>query len=461
MITNSIRWQIQLWHGVLLTIVVVFLLILVSYHEKEMLERVVDQELMGLTPTVLLFHFPHPDQRTGGRHRAPDFSANDLRRNPPEIHLSNRSPSEFYHIVWDDRGEVLAVSPSFPEYITRPGRGTVGWEYHYSDNGNRELIHRHPSGYIGMVGTSASNIRRQWLAFCYWIWGVGLVTLLVAWGVGWMLVNRSLTPLRRISATAKDIAEGDLSKRIETTRAHEELQELAGTLNQTFERLGLALTQQIRFTADASHELRTPLAVVLNECQWALDRERSLTEYREGFETCHSTAMHMSGLVEALMQLARIDAGQEKLKCVTVDLQAVLEECIEMLRAIIRSKHIAIESQLEAIFVKIDISKIQQVVINIVSNAASHSPENSVIKLSSKIDGNWAVIEILDEGSGIPENDLSQIFERFYQSGESRTEAGAGLGLAISKSIIELHGGSINAANEKGKGARFVIRLPL
>lgn len=425
-----------------------------------MLEKIADQELMGLTPTVLLFHFPHPGGRSEAGPRPRGSSANASRRNPPQVPFSNQPQGFFYHAVWDGSGGVVAQSSSFPEEVTRPGSGEVGWEYRYGHNMNRELIHRHPSGYIGIVGTSASRIHEQWLTYCYWTWGIGFVVVLTAWLVGWKLVDRSLNPLRRISETARDIAEGDLDKRIDTTKAHEELQDLAGTLNRTFERLGMSLTQQIRFTADASHELRTPLTIVLSECQWALDRERSMQEYREGFETCQDTAQHMRGLVEALMQLARIDAGQEKLICKVADLKPVMEGCVGMLESITRSKQIVIETDFDSVRAEIDASKIQQVVINIVSNAVDHSSRNSTIFLSLTREDSWAVITITDQGEGIPGGDLSQIFERFYQSSESRSESGAGLGLAISKSIIDLHGGQIEAVSNEGSGTSFIIKLP-
>jgi two-component system, OmpR family, sensor kinase len=154
----------------------------------------------------------------------------------------------------------------------------------------------------------------------------GAVLALGLWG-GWLLATRAIRPVEVISATASRISEGNLSERISVADTDNELGHLAGVLNSTFARLEAAFAQQKQFTADASHELRTPLTVLISEAQTALARDRSAAEYRETVEACLDTAQQMRRLAESLLQLARFDAGQERMERNTIDLAEMTRVC--------------------------------------------------------------------------------------------------------------------------------------
>ena len=149
---------------------------------------------------------------------------------------------------------------------------------------------------------------------------------------GWWVATRAIRPIEAISATAVKIAGGDLSQRINAADTDSELGRLAGVLNSTFARLEAAFAQQARFTSDASHELRTPVSVILSQTQTALSRERPAAEYREALEACQRAAQRMRNLTESLLELARLDAGQEPMKQERFDLLRVARECVEMVR---------------------------------------------------------------------------------------------------------------------------------
>src|SRR5204863_3265733 len=131
---------------------------------------------------------------------------------------------------------------------------------------------------------------------------------------GWWIATRAIQPIADISATATKIAAGDLSQRISAADAENELGRLASVLNSTFARLEAAFAQQARFTADASHELRTPVSVILTQTQTALSRPRTEAEYREALEACQRAAQRMRKLTNSLLELARLDAGQDTVK---------------------------------------------------------------------------------------------------------------------------------------------------
>ena len=172
--------------------------------------------------------------------------------------------------------------------------------------------------------------------------GVGGIILLLGLAGGWWLVSRAIRPIEDISATAVKISAGDLSQRINVAEAESELGQLAAVLNSTFARLETAFAQQKQFAADAAHELRTPVSVILTQTQTALNRERTAAEYRETIEACQRAAQRMRQLMESLLELARLDAGQESLKRVRFDFSKMIAGAIELVRPLAEERGVKI-----------------------------------------------------------------------------------------------------------------------
>src|SRR5256714_3200385 len=179
--------------------------------------------------------------------------------------------------------------------------------------------------------------------FRWWLLAAGGIVLTLGMGGGWGLTSRAIRPVEEISAAASRISAGNLSERIIGADPENELGRLAGVLNSTFARLEAAFAQQKQFTADASHELRTPLAVLISEAQTTLARERSSGEYRETVEACLDAAQQMRRLTESLLELARLDAGQEASPRAPLDISQTARDCVERLRPLARERGIAIE----------------------------------------------------------------------------------------------------------------------
>jgi two-component system OmpR family sensor kinase len=163
------------------------------------------------------------------------------------------------------------------------------------------------------------------------------VLKLIAWGgmmlfigllTGWFISSRAIQPISEISSTAVKISAGDLSQRINIAETESELGKLAAVLNSTFARLDAAFAQQKQFASDAAHELRTPVSVILTQTQTALNRERDAADYRQTLEACQRAAQRMRKLIGALLELARLDAGQEQIKRLRFDLSKTIADCI-------------------------------------------------------------------------------------------------------------------------------------
>lgn len=289
----------------------------------------------------------------------------------------------------------------------------------------------------------------------------GLILLIGLVGGGW-LVSRAIKPIEDISATAVKISAGDLSQRINVAETESELGRLAAVLNSTFARLDSAFAQQKQFASDAAHELRTPVSVILTQTQTALNRERAAAEYRETIEACQRAAQRMRKLIRELLELARLDAGQEQMKRLRFDFAKTISDCIELTRPLAEEKGVKIHSELPPLEITGDSERLAQVVTNLLTNALQYNKSDGEVRLSLKSEGGLTVLTVTDTGQGIAAENLPRIFGRFFRADESRTGSGnAGLGLAIAKAIVEAHGGTIEVASEAGTGTTFSVRLPV
>ncbi len=420
---------------------------------------------------------PEPGREAGGPQRSgPDsrgrrgwmedgFEFREVRLSPNTASLFDQTDTNsFYFAVWSRTGNVLLRSTNAPAGVPRPEgsaadtrthtrtRDTLREAFHFTERGDCVLAGR-------WIGPDLAATR--W--FALWLAAAGLAVLALGLAGGWWVATHAMHPIKDISTTAVRIAGGDLSQRINAADTESELGRLAGVLNSTFARLEAAFAQQARFTSDASHELRTPVSVILSQTQTALTRERSAAEYREALEACQRAAQRMRNLTENLLELARLDAGQEQLKHVPFDLSRVVRECAEFVRPLAADRGIEIRCDLSAVECVGDAERIGQVVTNLLTNAIQFNQDRGKVQVSLRAQDSIAALTIADTGQGIPAEDLAHVFERFYRVDKSRTRAkgSTGLGLTICKAIVDAHGGSLEASSQLGRGTTFTVRLPI
>jgi two-component system CheB/CheR fusion protein len=237
-------------------------------------------------------------------------------------------------------------------------------------------------------------------------------------------------------------------------------------LMQAQHELEQAALRREQFLAMLSHELRNPLAAVLNAI--SLMHE---TRFEEGVvERCHSVverqAKHMARLLDDLLDVSRITRGKFELRIEPLDLRRAVEAAIESTAPAFRGRDIALSVELppHQVPVRGDANRLQQVVVNLLSNAATYSPRRSKVELVLSVDGDHATIVVRDRGIGIEPGMLGKIFELFVQANQhlDRAHGGLGVGLSLARSVIELHQGTIEAKSDgPGRGSAFVVRLPL
>ena len=288
-----------------------------------------------------------------------------------------------------------------------------------------------------------------------------ILAALIVFPLGvWLLAQRALAPLKRTTRAASRISSQDLSQRVPVSRSRDEVGELSRTLNRMLDRLQDTFETQRRFTADASHELRTPVTAISGHASYLLRRTNPSPEQVEPLTIIHGEAQRMSKLVNDLLELARADAGLT-VKREPMNLVEIVEGVERELAPLAGNAALSASSPQPLLEVSGDASRLKQVVQNLVQNALNAG--SSMVDVSLQRDGEWARLEVLDNGPGIPEAALPNLFERFYRVDGARSTRGngSGLGLAIVKWIVEQHDGTVSVESKVGEGTVFTVLLPV
>ncbi|MEN8615226.1 HAMP domain-containing sensor histidine kinase [Dehalogenimonas sp. THU2] len=313
------------------------------------------------------------------------------------------------------------------------------------------------------VGRSTQEVS-QVLSTLTTIQTIGGFAALVLAGVGGLfLANRALKPIDDITYAAQEISETDLSRRLDI-HVDDELGGLARTLNQMIARLERAFIRQRQFTGDASHELRTPLSIIQAESSLALNKPRTVDDYRKSLELVKRESVHMSILIDRLLFLARSDAGQQKFDCELIDLTGLVVGIVSEIEPVCAEKGLTCSMKhAENTSVLGEVLSLRQLFFNLLDNAIRYTPAGGRVSVSVKQEDRFGIVTINDTGVGIPPEHLAHIFERFYRVDQSRSKSdgGSGLGLSISEEITGFFGGKIEVKSQIGIGSTFTVYLPL
>jgi heavy metal sensor kinase len=289
--------------------------------------------------------------------------------------------------------------------------------------------------------------------------------LVAAAGGGYWLSRRALSPVDALVRTAREVSGTNLHSRLQKLETGDELQRLSDTLNEMLDRIESAFLRITEFTADASHELRTPVSLIRTEAELALRRSRGEAEYKESLRHILLEAERTTALIEQLLSLARADSGRERLRLQPVDLRQTLRSVVEGWQQVATIRNLQFSASLDSpdFFVLGDETLLRRLADILLDNAFKYTSAPGSVNLSLEAKGKSAVITVKDSGVGIPEEEQSKIFERFYRvdKARSRAQGGAGLGLAIAHWIVTQHGGSIGVESRSGDGATFRVELPM
>jgi two-component system OmpR family sensor kinase/two-component system sensor histidine kinase BaeS len=314
------------------------------------------------------------------------------------------------------------------------------------------------------------------LAALAWFLGCGLSLALplLAIIVGVSVFRGIATPIADVMSAADSVAEGDFSVRVpEPKHGPREFRRLSSSFNRMTEELERLDDQRRNLTADVAHELRTPLHIIQGNLEGILDGVYQPSE--EQLQVLLDEIQLLSRLVEDLQTLSLAEAGQLTLKMEPVDIAELLMDVSTSFSGQMEAAGIDLqvdvphegerkgESGTEGLTIEADVERLDQIITNLVANALRHTPKGGQIRLRAEPAGNGVRILVQDTGEGIPTEDLPHIFERFWKGDRTRTRtdgSGSGLGLAISRKLVESHGGTIRVESDLGVGSNFVVELP-
>lgn len=312
--------------------------------------------------------------------------------------------------------------------------------------------------------TEVTQSYQAYQSFIGTLFWAGGAAILVTTGLGWILIQRSLKPLDDICRVSASISTEELQNaRLMLKDVPTEVQHLADAFNSMLDRLSSAWSHEQQLLSNISHELRTPLSIVQGYLESTLRRGGNLTEIQiENLELSLQETQRVVRLLKDLMDLTRAEIGAFYLRIEPLVLNDFLRD-IGQIPPHLGSNPLQIDLPSELVTVKADRDRLQQVLLNLLNNAAAYSPSSKPITIGLKVVNDTALIQVQDQGIGIPIEHQPHIFERFYRVStcRSREDGGIGLGLSISKALVENMKGRIQVESEPNMGSTFTISLPM
>lgn len=295
------------------------------------------------------------------------------------------------------------------------------------------------------------------------------VSPVLGWGIGRMVARRITSSLEKLAGTAASFAAGNHNIRADVSGPRE-VRMIADAFNRMADEVAAAISQltseerrKTQFVSDVSHELRTPLTAIRGAAETLLDGDVAADDQERFLSTIAVEAERLTRLANDLLTLQRIEGATGELPIRRFDLRLAVDRAAAMLEPLFEHRGATLSVSGKAPEVLGDVDRMQQVVANLADNASRIVGEGGHVKIELGRDSDGsALLMVSDNGPGIPEEDLPNLFDRFYRSDSSRTRqsGGAGLGLAIVRAIVNGHGGTIHAENLPVGGSRFTVKLP-
>jgi len=455
---NSLRVRLTLWNTSVVLIAVMVALLAVReglrFYLVAEIDVVLADEVKALILAVEQFH-PDKEQVIA-----------EMRR------VSDSHRDRGWHVRWLDEerretiwaSELAPATPLTELSVSRPDeRVWVSDTYRSVERRvNKPGI---PSYYV-RVGTPTAYIEEDVARVTRIVLPVSLALLLLAPLGGFLLAERAIEPLKTIIATTERLRPSQLNERLQIRGVGDELDQLAGKINEFLDKIGEHLREQRDFVANAAHELRSPLTAIHASVEVALDKPRSTAEYEDLLVSISDECEHLKHLVNQLLQLADTDVARDRAPREPVAMNDLIRKSVEMFGPVAEDRGVTLRTDFPREFVvNGHPQQLRQLVTNLIDNALKFTPRGGLVTVSlSEAGPRQVVLEVRDTGHGIPPEDLPRIFERFYQVDKSRSRAegqrGNGLGLSICQAIAQLHGGAIAVNSRLGEGSAFQVTLP-
>jgi len=313
--------------------------------------------------------------------------------------------------------------------------------------------------YLLQVAQDRSSDEQFATQFALVLAGALLPGIVVSTMIAIAVTKRGLRPLQQLTQSLERIDPSHLNERLSKATWPRELQPVATAFDEMLARLEDSFTHLSQFSADLAHELRTPISNIRGEAEVTLTRPRTSENYRNVIESITGECERLSGIVENLLFLARAEATDRQIQKDIFPVRPVIEKIASYYRTIAEERGISITNEGDG-DVYADPLLFDRALSNLLDNALRFTPDRGKITIRSRSRNHRTELAVEDTGCGIAPHHLSRIFDRFYRVDSSRSSKGTGLGLALVKSITDLHGGSATATSELNRGTTITLTFP-
>ena len=292
--------------------------------------------------------------------------------------------------------------------------------------------------------------------------GTALIAVIVFSAVtGWLIARNALSGVRELTRAARAVSKGALYERVPVKGSRNEIDRLLVTFNTMLERIQLLIAEMKEVNDNIAHDLRSPITRVRGTAEMMLTGDASDDERLSMAGAIVEECDRLLGIINTMLDISEAEAGLTGITATEVDIVSVAAEALGIFQPLAEDRNLVLTLEAPAsLAANTDLRKLQRIISNLLDNAIKFTPEGGTIRLHVLERGQEAVIRVEDTGTGIPEDELHRIFDRFYRGEQSRSEPGSGLGLSLARAFVKSLGGSITAESTPGRGSTFQVVLP-
>lgn len=370
-----------------------------------------------------------------------------------------KHPSGFYYLLQDSNGQVQAGN--LPAVDPLPGVREWG-KAHKADTSGLSAIRGRgvllPGAYLFVGWSTHQLLEMEEMVVGTFAWGLAASIGLALVG-GLIMSGRLMRRIEKISMTSRSIIGEDLRQRLPVTRAEDELDHLAGSINAMLDRIAALMNDLRQVTTDIAHDLRTPLTRLRQRLELAVRPGEDAAAARQTLESAVAEIDSILAIFGALLRIAQIEAGNRRIGFKAIPLSELLGAVAELYRPMAEENgQILIETIEPSLQVNGERELLMQLFANLIENALRHTPRGSTIALVARRTDRWAQVSVTDDGPGIPENLRGKVLQRFFRLESSRTTVGHGLGLSMANAIVKVHDATLELT-DAGPGLRATVLL--